>query len=71
MSVVEAVAVVVALEVTAAVIIPRLLGDRADAVIGAVLKLGGNEVRCVTHGRLAALLALVLLGVFAVLLLTR
>ena len=71
MPVVEAVAVVVILLVAAALITPRLLEDREDAVIGAVLKLGGNEVRCVTHGRLAALLALVLLGVFAVLLLTR
>lgn len=71
MSVVEAVAVVVILLTAAALIVPRLLEDREDAAIGAVLKLGGTEVRCVTHGRLAALLALVLLGVFAVLLLTR
>jgi hypothetical protein len=71
MSALEAVAVVLILVLAAAVVVPRPRGDSGEATVGAVVRLGGSEIRCTTTGYLAATLALVLVGVVAVTLLTR
>jgi hypothetical protein len=71
MSALEAVAVVLILVLAAAVVLPRPSGDSGEAAVGAVVRLAGSEFRCTTTGPLAAMLALVLLGVVAVVLLTR
>jgi hypothetical protein len=71
MSAVEAVAVVLVLVFTAVVVLPRPSSDSGEATVSAVVRLAGSEFRCTTTGYLAAMLALVLLGVVAVALLTR
>jgi hypothetical protein len=47
------------------------LGDSDEATVGAIVRLGGSEIRCTTMGYLAATLTLMLVGVAAVALLTR
>jgi hypothetical protein len=71
MSVLEAVAVLLVLELAAVVVIRRLVSDSDEATVGAIVRFAGSEIRCTTTGYLAATLALILVGVVAVALLTR
>jgi hypothetical protein len=71
MSVVEAVGVVLVFLLAAAVLFPRPPEDAHDATVGATFGFGGNQLRCTTRGHTAVILAVVVVGVAAVLLLTR